>query len=122
MNLLINQDRPADQMYKLYHVIYEQWTKLTACDMRTALVSHVFEILDPTFTPGSSQEEKELFEAKQTFMSKVFKETLLTDMGRNKVRMHHRTTNAGCLERIFRVHDNSILASHGGQSYSIFKY
>ena len=30
MNLLINQDRPADQKYnKLYHVIDEQWTKLT---------------------------------------------------------------------------------------------
>ena len=27
-------------------------------------------------------------------MYKVFKETLLTDMGRNKVRMHHRTTDA----------------------------
>ena len=54
----------------------------------------VSEILDPTFTPGPSQEEKELFEAKQTFMYKVFKETLLTDMGRYKVRMHLRTTDA----------------------------
>ena len=50
---------------------------------------NVSEILDPTFTPGPSQEEKELFEAKQTFMYKVSKETLLTDMGRTKVRMHH---------------------------------
>ena len=27
-------------------------------------------------------------------MYKVFKETLLTEMGKNKVRMHHRTTDA----------------------------
>ena len=55
---------------------------------------NVSEVLDPTFTPGPSQEEKELYEAKETFMYKVFKETPLTDMGRNKVRMHHRTTDA----------------------------
>ena len=35
----------------------------------------VSEILDPTFTPGPSPEEKELFEAKQVFMYKVFNET-----------------------------------------------
>ena len=148
MNLLINQDRSADQKYnKLYHVIDELWTKLSASDMRTALVNeklenqrscttpaspmshytspsssapmrstilwelasikestregawqafstlrdehhfeyfqrdlfiiakshNVSEILDPTFTPGPSQEEKELFEAKQTFMYKVLR-------------------------------------------------
>ena len=44
MNLLINQDRPADQKYnKPYHVIDEQWTRLTACDMRTALVNEKLE-------------------------------------------------------------------------------
>ena len=34
----------------------------------TAKSHDVSEILDPTFTLGPSQEEKELFEAKQTFM------------------------------------------------------
>ena len=64
-------------------------------DLFTIDKSHnVSEILDPTFTPGLSQKENELFEAKQTFMLKVFRETLLKDMGRNKVRMHHRTTDA----------------------------
>ena len=38
----------------------------------TAKSHDVSEILDPTFMPGSSQEEKELFEAKQGFMYKVF--------------------------------------------------
>ena len=52
----------------------------------TAKSHDVSEILDPTFTPGPSPEEKELFEAKQVFMYKVFNETLLTDMGRTKVR------------------------------------
>ena len=40
MDLLINQDKPADQQGNwLYYVMNEQWTKLTAKDMRTALVN-----------------------------------------------------------------------------------
>ena len=54
----------------------------------------VSEILDPTFTPGPSPEEQELFEAKQIFMYKVFNETLLTDMGRTKVSKYLKTTDA----------------------------
>ena len=39
MDLLINQDKPADQQgNRLYYVMDEQWTKLTAKDMRTAMV------------------------------------------------------------------------------------
>ena len=52
------------------------------------------EILDLTYTPGTSPEEQELFEAKQIFMYKVFNETLLTDMGRTKVRKYLKTTDA----------------------------
>ena len=64
-------------------------------DLFISAMSHdVSEILDPTFTPGPSQEEKELFEAKQVFMYKVFNETLSTDMGRTKVRKHLKTTDA----------------------------
>ena len=40
------------------------------------------EVLDPNYTPGSEHEEKELFEAKQTFMFSVFNANLQTDMGR----------------------------------------
>ena len=40
MDLLINQDKPADQQgNRLYYVMDEQWTKLTSKDMRTALVN-----------------------------------------------------------------------------------
>ena len=164
MNILIKQNRPADQKCnKFYYVIDEKWIKLTAHDMRSALVdkkldkqstytthtstfpsshsspapmrspmnlelasfkktikrevsacsvlkdehffdkfqrdlfitakSHdVSEILDPTFTPDPSPEEKELFEAMQVFMYKVFNEALLTDMGRTKVRKYLKTT------------------------------
>ena len=60
----------------------------------TAKSHNVSEILDPTFTPGPSQEEKELFEAKQIFMYRVFNETLLRGMGRTKVRKHFKTTDA----------------------------
>ena len=64
-------------------------------DLFIAAKSHdVSEILDTTFTPGPSQEEKELFEAKQVFMYKVFNETLFTDVGRTKVRKHLKTTDA----------------------------
>ena len=39
MNILIKQNRPADQKYnKFYYVIDEQWFKLTAHDTRSALV------------------------------------------------------------------------------------
>ena len=54
----------------------------------------VSEILDPTYTQGPSPEEQKLFEAKQIFMYKVFNETLLTDMGRTKVRKYLKTTDA----------------------------
>ena len=40
MDLLINQDKPVYQQgNRLYYVMDEQWTKLTATDMRTALVN-----------------------------------------------------------------------------------
>ena len=44
VDLLINQDKPADQHgNRLYYVMDEQWTKLTAKDMRTALVNEKSE-------------------------------------------------------------------------------
>ena len=40
MDLLIYQDKPADQQgLRLYYAMDEKWTKLTANDMRTALVN-----------------------------------------------------------------------------------
>ena len=39
INILIKQNRPADQKYnKFYYVIDDQWLKLTAHDMRSALI------------------------------------------------------------------------------------
>ena len=68
----------------------------------TAKSHDVSEMLDPTYTPGPSPEEKELFEAKQVFMYKVFNETLLTDMGRTKVRKYLKINRCtSCLERVF---------------------
>ena len=58
-------------------------------DLYNTAKSHdVSEILDPTFTPGPTPEEKDLFEAKQVFMYKVFNESLQTDMGRTKGRKY----------------------------------
>ena len=52
------------------------------------------DVLDPTYTPGSEPEEKELFEAKQTFMFSVFNTNLQTDMGKTIVRRHLASTDA----------------------------
>ena len=79
----------------------------------TAKSHDVSEILDPTFTPGPSQEEKELFEAKQTFMYKVFKETLLAAMGRYKVRMHFRTTDA---QAVWKEYSEYMTTAYKGSS------
>ena len=62
----------------------------------TAKSHYVSEILDPTFTPGPSPEQQELFDAKQVFMYKVSNETFSTDM---EVPEDHRCT--GSMERIF---------------------
>ena len=52
------------------------------------------EVLDPTYNPGSEPEQKELFEAKQTFMFSVFNANLQTDMGKTIVRRHLANTDA----------------------------
>ena len=61
MDLLINQDKPEDQQDdKLYYVRDEQWTKLRAKDLRTALVNAKSEqrsssrTLMPSFTTAPS--------------------------------------------------------------------
>ena len=55
------------------------------------------EVLDPNYTPGSEPEEKELFDAKQTFMFSVFNANLQTDMGKTIVRRHLTNTDAQAL-------------------------
>ena len=51
MDLLINQDKPEDQQHdKLYYVRNEQWTKITAKDMRTALVNAMSEQRSSSWT------------------------------------------------------------------------
>ena len=52
------------------------------------------EVLDPNYTPGIEPEEKELCEAKQTFMFSVFNANLQTDMGKTIVRRHLANTDA----------------------------
>ena len=52
------------------------------------------EVLDPNYTSGSEPEEKEFFEAKQTFMFSVFNVSLQTDMGKTIVRRHLANTGA----------------------------
>ena len=55
MNILIKLNRPGDQKYnKLYYVTDEQWLKLTAHDMRSALVDTKLEKQSTYRTPGST--------------------------------------------------------------------
>ena len=79
----------------------------------TAKSHDVAEILDPTYTPGPSPEEQELFEAKQIFMYKVFNETLLTDMGRTKVRKYLKTTDA---QAVWKEYSEYMTTSSKGAS------
>ena len=79
----------------------------------TAKSHDVSEILDPTFTPGPSPEEEELFEAKQVFIYKVFNETLLTDMGRTKVRKCLKTTDA---QAVWKEHSECMTTASKGAS------
>ena len=60
----------------------------------TAKSHDVSAILDRSYSPGHSPEERELYEAKQVVMYKVFNETLQTDMGRTTVRKYLRSTDA----------------------------
>ena len=57
------------------------------------------EVLDPTYTPGSEPEQKELFEAKWTFIFSVLNANLQTDMGKTIVRRHLTTTDAQSIWR-----------------------
>ena len=52
------------------------------------------DVLEPTYTPGNEPEQRELFEAKQTFMFSVFNANLLTNMGKTIVRKYLHTTDA----------------------------
>ena len=62
------------------------------------------EVLDPTYNPGSEPEQRELFEAKQTFMFNVFNGNLLNDMGKIIVRKHLNTTDAQAVWRELSEH------------------
>ena len=62
------------------------------------------EVLDPTYTPVSECEQKELFEAKQSFMFSVFDANLPTDMGKTIVRRHLTTTDAQAVWRELSEH------------------
>ena len=44
MNLLMKQDQPDGENNKLYYLMDEQWTKLTAQDMRSAVFDEKQEI------------------------------------------------------------------------------
>ena len=74
----------------------------------TAKSHDVSEILDPSYSPGPSPEERELFEAKQVFMYQVFNETSQTDMGRTMVRKYLRTTDA---QAVWKEYSNYMTTS-----------
>ena len=54
MNLLIKQDRPDDDNYnKLYYLMDEQWTTLTAYDMRSAQIDEKQEKQNSHMSPAT---------------------------------------------------------------------
>ena len=62
------------------------------------------EVFHPTYIPVSEPEQKEVFEAKQTFMFSVFNANLQTDMGKTLVRRHLTTTDAQAVWRELSEH------------------
>ena len=92
MGLLINQDKPADkQGNRLHYVMDEQWTKLTAKDMRTALVNAKSEQRSssrtsmlsfstaPSSAPIRSPMNLELASFKKSIMSEASAYSVLKD-------------------------------------------
>ena len=63
------------------------------------------QVLDPDYTP--TNDEKDLFEAKQIFMFSVFDKHLLTDMGKTIVRKYVHTTDAQSVWKDFQDHMKS---------------
>ena len=53
MNLLMKQDRPDGENNKLYYLMAEQWTKLTAHDMRSALIDDKKEKQNSPISPAT---------------------------------------------------------------------
>ena len=76
----LNDERYFDGFKRSLFIV----TKFHKCD----------DVLEPTYTPGSEPEGKELFEAKQTFMLSVFNANLQTGMGKTIVRRHLTATES----------------------------
>ena len=53
MNLLMKQDRPDGENNKLYYLMDEQWTKITAYDMRSALIDDKKEKQNSHMSPAA---------------------------------------------------------------------
>ena len=54
MNLLMKQDRPDGESNKLYYLMDEQWTKLTAYDMRSDLIDDKKEKQNSHMSPAAT--------------------------------------------------------------------
>ena len=74
------------------------------------------EDVDPNYTPGSKPEEKELFEAKQTFMFSVFNANIQADVGKNIVRRNLANTDA---QSVYKVLNENMSSSSKGASEKI---
>ena len=105
----IKREASADSVLKDEH-FFDKFQR----DLIITAKSHdVSEILDCSYSPGPSSEERELFEAKQVFMYKVFNETLQTDMGRTTVSKYLRTTDA---QAVWKEYSDNMNTSSKGVS------
>ena len=75
MGACLNQEKYKRGAWQVFSTLRdEHHFEYFQRDLFIIAKSHdVSVILDPTFTPGPSQEEKEFIEAKQTFTYKVFR-------------------------------------------------
>ena len=63
------------------------WDSWQHSTLAQAHVQHVDDMLNPTYTP-STTDEKLLFDERQKYMYAVFEKTLLTDQGKTLVHDH----------------------------------
>ena len=75
-----------------------QWDEWQRTTKATADAQHVSEVLDPDYKPPNLQMQ-DLFNAKQTFMFKVFNDNILTDAGKALVRKHAPNSDAQAIYR-----------------------
>ena len=105
---LFNFNRTIKQDIAHFPTFKQQqfWDEYNWNLIATAIAQDLSEVLDPTFSPRTS-DDTELFDKKQSFMFAVFFKTLQTDNGKKFVREHEHYYDAQAVYIKFLNHAKS---------------